>query len=57
MLNPTKSDLGLLLNTGFNEGDKVVRAAKKARGMIFYLKRSFAALTQQTAHSDDQLCS
>ncbi len=33
-------DLGLLLNTGFS-----TRATKKARGMLFYLKRSFAALT------------
>ncbi len=38
-------DLGLLLNTGFSADDNVARATKKARGMLFYLKRSFAALT------------
>ncbi len=37
-------DLGLLLNTGFSATDNVVRATKKARGMVFHLKRSFAAL-------------
>ncbi len=37
-------DLGLLLNTGFSADDNVTRATKKARGMLFYLKRSFAAL-------------
>ncbi len=35
----------LLLNTGFNADDNVARATKKASGMPFYLKRSFAALT------------
>ncbi len=38
-------DLGLLLNTGFSADDNVARATKKARGMLFYLKRSFAVLT------------
>ncbi len=38
-------DLGLLLNAGFSADDSVARATKKARGMLFYLKRSFAALT------------
>ncbi len=38
-------DLGLPLNTGFSASDSVARATKKARGMLFYLKRSFAALT------------
>ncbi len=37
-------DLGLLLNTGFSADDNVARATKKARGMLSYLKRSFAAL-------------
>ncbi len=38
-------DLGLLLNTGFSVDDNIARATKKARGMLFYLKRSFATLT------------
>ncbi len=38
-------DLGFLLNTGFIADDKLARAIKKARGMLFYLKQSFAALT------------
>ncbi len=38
-------DLGLLLNTDFSADDNVARATKKARGMLFYLTRSFAALT------------
>ncbi len=38
-------DPGLLLNTAFSADDKVARATKKARGMLFYLKRSFATLT------------
>ncbi len=33
------------MNTGFSADDNVVRATKKARGMLFYLERSFAALT------------
>ncbi len=33
------------MNTGFSADDNVARANKKARGMLFYLKRSFAALT------------
>ncbi len=33
------------MNTGFSADDNVARATKKARGMLFYLKRSFAALT------------
>ncbi len=45
--NPVSSvcDLGLLLNTGFNANDNVTRATRKAHGMPFYLKRSFATLT------------
>ncbi len=35
-------DLGLLLKTGFSADGNVARAT---RGMLFYLKRSFAALT------------
>ncbi len=35
-------DLGLLLYTGLSTDDNVARAPKKARGMLFYLKRSFA---------------
>ncbi len=38
-------DLGLLLNTGLNADENVARATKNARGMLFYLRRSFAALT------------
>ncbi len=38
-------DLGLLLNTGFSADDNVDCTTKKARGMLFYPKRSFAALT------------
>ncbi len=38
-------DLGFLLNTGFSADNTVARATKKARGMLFYLKRSFATLT------------
>ncbi len=38
-------DLEILLNTNFSADDNVARATKKARGMLFYLKRSFAALT------------
>ncbi len=38
-------DLGLLLNSGFSADEYVALATKKARGMLFYLKRSFAALT------------
>ncbi len=37
-------DLGLLLNTGCRTDDNVAGATKKARGMVFHLKRSFAAL-------------
>ncbi len=33
------------MNTGFSADDTATRATKKARGMLFYLKRSFAALT------------
>ncbi len=33
------------MNTGFIADDNVARATKKARGVLFYLKRSFAALT------------
>ncbi len=38
-------DLRLALNTGCSADDNVARATKKSRGMLFYLKRSFAALT------------
>ncbi len=38
-------DLGLLLNTGFSGDDNVASTSKKARGMLFYLKQSFATLT------------
>ncbi len=38
-------DLGLLLNPGFSADDNVACATKKASGMRFYLKRSFAPLT------------
>ncbi len=33
------------MNTGFSAEDNVARAIKKARGILFYLKRSFATLT------------
>ncbi len=37
-------DLGFLLNTGFSAVDNVARATIKARGVLFYPKRSLAAL-------------
>ncbi len=33
------------MNTGFSADDNVARATKKARRMLFYLKRSFATQT------------
>ncbi len=41
----TTKGLGIVLNTRLRTEDNVVSAANKARGMLFYLKRSFAALT------------
>ncbi len=41
----TTKDLGIVLNTRLSAEGNVVSAANKARGMLFYLKRSFAALT------------
>ncbi len=41
----TTKDLGIALNTRLSAEDNVVSAANKARRMLFYLKRSFAALT------------
>ncbi len=41
----TTKDLGIVLNTRLSAEDNVVSAANKARRMLFYLKRSFAALT------------
>ncbi len=41
----TTKDLGIVLNTRLSSEDNVVSAANKARGMLFYLKRAFAALT------------
>ncbi len=38
-------DLVLLLNTVFSADDNDARVTKKARGMLFYLKLSFTALT------------
>ncbi len=38
-------DLGIVLNTRLSAEDNVVSAANKVRRMLFYLKRSFAALT------------
>ncbi len=37
-------DLGLLLNTGFSADGNIARAIKKARGMLFYVTRSFRHL-------------
>ncbi len=37
--------MGIVLNTRLSAEDNVVSADNKARGMLFYLKRSFAALT------------
>ncbi len=44
----TVRDLVLFLNTGFNADVDIVHASKKARGMLFYLRRSFATLTPIT---------
>ncbi len=41
----TTKDLGIVLTTTLSAEDNVVNAANKARGMLFYLKRSFAVLT------------
>ncbi len=41
----TTKDLKIALNTRLNAEDNVVSAAKKAHRVLFYLKRSFAALT------------
>ncbi len=41
----TTKDLGIILNTRLSAEDNVVSSANKALGMLFYLKRSFAALT------------
>ncbi len=41
----TTKDLGIALNSRLSAEDNVVSAANKARRMLFYLKRSFAALT------------
>ncbi len=41
----TTKDLRMVLNTRLSVEDNVVSAANKARRMLFYLKRSFAALT------------
>ncbi len=41
----TTKYLGIVLNTRLSAEDNVNSAANKARGMLFYLKRSFAALT------------
>ncbi len=38
-------NLGPFLNTGVSADDYVAHAPKQARGMLFYLKRSFATLT------------
>ncbi len=37
--------MGIVLDTRLSTEDNVVSAANKARRMLFYLKRSFAALT------------
>ncbi len=41
----TTKDLGIVLNTRLSAEDNVVSAANKARRMLFYLKRSFVAIT------------
>ncbi len=41
----TTKDLGIVLNTRLSDEDNVVSAANKARRMLFYLIRPFAALT------------
>ncbi len=41
----TTKDLGIVLNTRLSAEDNVVSAANYERRMLFYLKRSFAALT------------
>ncbi len=41
----TPKDLGIVLNTSLSAEDNVVSPTNKTRWMLFYLKRSFAALT------------
>ncbi len=41
----TVRDLGLFLKTVFNADDNIAHATKKARGILFCLRRSFATLT------------
>ncbi len=41
----TTKDMGIVLNTRLSAEDNVVSAANKARRMLLYLNRSFAALT------------
>ncbi len=38
-------DLGIVLNTRLSAEDNIVNAANEIRGMLIYLKLSFAALT------------
>ncbi len=41
------NDLGIAVNSAFTQSANVLTAANKARGMLYFLKRSFTCLTKE----------
>ncbi len=42
------NDLGITANSAFTPSANVLAAANKARGMLYFIKRSFICLTKET---------
>ncbi len=41
------NDLGITVNSAFTPSANVLTAANKARGMLYFIKRSFTCLTKE----------
>ncbi len=41
------NDLGITVNSAFTPSANILTAANKARGMLYFIKRSFTCLTKE----------